>query len=323
MYRMSTTPARNSVSMNGMLLSYDIRDGKSKKTGAPYRMGSAVLRVNQFYGGKEELSEIPVKSLAMKFKKDGSDNKFFENLGDYAVDLKPATRYGTDEASHVSITGRNGNGALSENMFASERNPETVYSTFNIDFKFLNEPRINATGSTADCATFDVEIFILAKDRELNSAGEETGRLKIRGGIVQWGEKIDCFDFYVENPTAIEYIDRNYNINDTASFVGRIRYTSETVVYKSENTWGETLPTTSTRKKHELIITGPSAGHEDGPNEEADSYDPEDIRTMIADRNARKEDAKNEARKRAKKGNGGAAPAGAAVTAKPKFGWED
>ena len=76
MYRMSNVPARNAVSINGMLLSYDIRDGKSKKNGSPYRMANAVLRVNQFYSGKEELSEIPVKSLAMKFKKDGTDNKF-------------------------------------------------------------------------------------------------------------------------------------------------------------------------------------------------------------------------------------------------------
>ena len=322
MYRMSTAPARNSVSINGMLLSYDIRDGKSKKNGNQYRMANAVFRVNQFYSGKEELSEVPVKSLAMKFKKDGTDNKFYATLGDYAVNLKSAARYGTDEADKLTITGRNGNGALSENMFASERNPETVYSTFNIDFKFLNEARYNSDGNTGECATFDVEIFILDIARELNAAGEETGRLKIRGGIVQWGEKIDCFDFFVENPTAIEYIERNYNINDTASFVGRIRYTSETVVYKSENTWGETIPTTSTRKKHELIITGPSAGHEDGPNAEEDSYDPEDIRTMIADRNARKEDAKNEARKRAKNGTGSNGNAGTAA-AKPKYGCED
>ena len=43
---------------------------------------------------------------------------------------------------------------------------------------------------------------------------------------------------------------------------------------------------------------------------------------MIADRNARKEDAKNEARKRAKSGTGSNGGAGTAA-AKPKYGWED
>ena len=44
MYRMSSAPARNSVSINGMLLSYDIRDGKSKRmaTSIEWRMRCSV-----------------------------------------------------------------------------------------------------------------------------------------------------------------------------------------------------------------------------------------------------------------------------------------
>ena len=101
-------------------------------------------------------------------------------------------------------------------------------------------------------------------------------------------------DFFVENPGAVDYIERNFKVNDTAHFVGRLRYTSETVKYESENTWGESIPQTTTKKKRELIITGPGVGCESGPYDEDRSYDPEDIRVLVADRNAVKEQKKME-----------------------------
>ena len=318
MYKSIETPAINSVVINGTLLGLDMREGKSapEKGSKPYRSVNTTIRVNQFYNGKNEISEIPVGFFSMKHKKDGTDNPIFETQGKYATEYKTAQRNGIEEATQVNINGRRGNGALSENMFASPQNPETVISTWNVDATFLNEAKNMAPGNAGDCATFDVEIFILNIDREMSSEGEETGRLKIRGGIVKYGRKLDCLDFFVEDKTAIDYIERNYNVNDTAHFVGRLRYTSETVSYETSNTWGEAIPQTSTKKKHELIITGPGVGGEDGPYDEERSYDPEDIRVLVADRNALKEQKKNEARRKATK------PAASPAAAKPAFKME-
>ena len=320
MFKSIDTPALNSVVVNGALLGLDLREGKSaaSKGSKPYRSVNATVRVNQTYNKKDEVSEIPVSFIAMKHKKDGTDNPVYETLGKYATEYKTAQRNGIEEATNVNINGRRGNGTLSENMFASPQNPETVVSNWNINATFLNENRGIAPGNGADCATFDIEIFILNIERELNREGEETGRLKIRGGVVKFGRKLDCLDFYVENPSAIDYIERNFNVNDTAHFVGRLRYTSETVKYETENSWGESIPQTSTTKKRELIITGPGMGCESGPYDEERSYNPEDIRILVADRNALKEQKKMEARSKAN-----TKPAASAPAAKPAYGWEE
>lgn len=321
MFKSIETPALNSVVINGALLGLDLRDGKSSaaKGSKPYRSVNATVRVNQTYGGKNEISELPVGFIAMKFKKDGTDNSIYEIYGKYPTEYRTAQRDGIEEATNVQINGRRGNGVLAENMFASPQNPETVVSNWNISATFLNENRGIAPGNGADCATFDIEIFILNLERELNREGEETGRLKIRGGVVKYGRKLDCLDFYVENPSAIDYIERNFSVNDTAHFVGRIRFTSETVKYETENTWGEAIPQTTTQKKRELIITGPGIGCEAGPYDEERSYNPEDIRVLVADRNALKEQKKMEARAKAAK----PAATTASAASKPVYGWEE
>lgn len=319
MYKSIETPALNSVVVSGALLGLEVRDGKSaaSKGSKPYRSIKSTIRVNQTFGGKTEISEIPVDFIAMKHKKDGTDNTIYETYGKYGTEYRTAQRDGIENATMVNINGRRGNGVLGENMFATAQNPETVVSTWNIGATFLNELRGAAPGNDAECATFDIEIFILNLDREVNSTGEETGRLKIRGGVVKYGRKLDCLDFYVENPSAIDYIERNFSVNDTAHFVGRLRYTSETVKYETENTWGEAIPQTTTKKKRELIITGPGIGCENGPYDEEHSYNPEDIRVLVADRNALKEQKKMEARAKASK------PKAAAPAAKPAYGWEE
>ena len=64
MFRSIDTPAQNSVVINGSLLGFELRDGKTSaaKGAKPYRGANATIRVNQYYNGKEEISEIPVSS---------------------------------------------------------------------------------------------------------------------------------------------------------------------------------------------------------------------------------------------------------------------
>jgi hypothetical protein len=317
MYKSIDIPAQNSVVVSGTLLSLDSREGKAKKTGKPYRSLNTVVRVNQFYNGKEETSEIPLDFIAMKFKKDGTNNSMFDTYGEYVSKYQTAERHGLEAATHVQVNGRRGNGVLTENMFIDSRNEENVISTWRIGSSFLNEVYASSVANKSDCATFDVEIFIMNIDRELSNMGEETGRLKIRGGIVQYGRKLDIFDFFVENPEAVDYIERNYSINDTAHFVGRIRYTSETVISQTQNSWGESIPKTTTSKKHELIITGPGAGAADGPLDEERSYSPDEIRVLVADRNTRKEQIKIENKNKA------AVKTAAESVAPAKYGWEE
>lgn len=307
MFKSTSAIATNNITVVGTLIDVTMREGTAKSSGTPYRSGSATIRVNQTYGGKAETSDIPLNFIAMKFKKDGTINPAYEDLGKFSSVYKSAKNFPIIEATRLRVSGKSG--TLAENMFATQQDPEKVISTWRLNANFFNEARSEA----ADCATFNADIFIMQIEREMTSEGEETGRLKIRGAIVQYGQKLDVLNFIVEDPTAVDYIERNYNVNDTVNVVGRIRYTSETVELQSESTWGEAIPQTSTKKKHELIITRGS----DEAFDEEQAYNPDDIRVLNEDRNNRKEQVKIDAKNRASK------PASSKpATAATEYGWE-
>ena len=118
----------------------------------------------------------------MKFKKDGTTNPAYESVGQLTSQFKSIQNYGYDEASRIRVNGKSGN--ISENMFVG-RDGEQVVSSWRINSSFFNEVRGGEAPGNADCATFNIDIFIMAIARELTAEGEETGRLKIRGGVVQ------------------------------------------------------------------------------------------------------------------------------------------
>lgn len=312
MSKLTSNPSNNSVTITGKLNDVVVREGTSKVGGKPYRAGTATIRVDQTYGGKNEVSEVPVQFIAMKFKKDGTSNPAYESLGQLTTQFKSIQNYGFDQASRIRVNGRSGN--ISENMFVG-RDAEQVVSSWRINASFFNAVGSDSMPANADCATFNMDIFIMSITREMTPEGEETGRLKIRGGVVQWGNKLDQLDFFVEDPTAVEYIERTWSMNDTVNVVGRIRYTSQTVAksYHSENSWGEAIPETTTQVKRELIITHGS----DEPFDEDLAYAPEDIQVLNADRNNRKEQLKIEARSKATQ------KASKPIVETSNYGWEE
>lgn len=286
-----STPAHNSVSISGTLVDVTMRDGISKTTQKPYRGGTATIRVNQHYGangGVDEVSDIPVDFIAMKFKKDGSLNAAYTQLGAFTDGtFRSIQDVGLERASRIRVDGRFG--TLSENMYVG-RDGSTVNSAVRINTSFFSRE-----GGTTDSATFTIEIYIMGMNREINTSGEETGRLHIRGAVVQWGQRMDVLDFYVENPGVIDFYERNYNVNDTVKVVGRIRWTSMVEEKPAENSWGEYVPQTTTRTKRELILVN----GDDNPYEEELTYATSDIQSLNADRTSRREQLKIDARNRA------------------------
>lgn len=293
MSRNINSAGQNTFTITGLVSEINFREGMNKNN-KPYRSGTVIVRVDQTYGGKSEISEIPVSMFANKFKKDGTANKCYEQMAQIQNNYRSIAQAGLDGATRITFTGITSK--IQENMFVSPSNPEAVLSSWRLNTMFANPAR-----GAGDCATFCMEIFIMKMERELNIEGEETGRLKLIGMYVGnrgagSNAEGNVFTFYVEEPGTIDYIERNWNENDTVQVVGRIRYCSEEVQYHSENSWGEDIPQTSTRNKHELIITKGS----DFPMEDDMAYDPDDIKALYADRSARREqlvvDAKNKAK---------------------------
>lgn len=293
-----TEQALNRVNIIGKLLDATFWDGKMKD-GRNYIRASITVRVNQTFNGREETSEIPVTLFAGQYTSQGKMNPNYEQIQQLR-NLKTAQKNGLSEADIVRISGAN----IEENNYVSRSG--SLVSGWQIRSAFVG------TGGQGDAATFTTDIFILDMHPETDREGDSTGRLIIKGGIVGYQSTLNVVEFVVENPDTVDYIERNWNVQDTLNARGRIRVTS-VETERATSGWGEDIPQTTTKFVRELIIT---TGDDQGRDEEF-AYDPSDIKKLFNERKARIEQMQIDARNKpaAKK----AADAAPTTT---KYSWE-
>lgn len=292
--------AANKLNLQGKLL--DVALGNGKLTdGRPYERAAVTIRVTQTYGGKEETSEIPIGMFATEFTSTGKPNPAWASIQSLK-EMKTVQKVGIDRADSVRITGA----SLQENNFVSRSGQ--LINGWQIRGSFINE------SNAADAATFTTEIFIMNMEDEVDKEGDTTGRLIIKGGVVQYNGKLDVIEFVVENPDTIDYIQRHWEINSTVTVKGRIRVTSFEVKPSGESSgWGEDVPEgPTTQFIRELVITT----GDDEPKEEEFAYDATEIKKAFNERKAYIEQLQIDARKKSSGVN-----ANAASTAK-KYDWE-
>ena len=293
--------AGNKINLAGILM--DVTPGEGKLAdGRPYKRATVTIRVTQAYGGKTETSDIQVGMFATEFTSTGKQNPAWKSLLDLQM-MKTAQNVGVDNASHVRLTGA----TLQENNFVSRQG--NLINGWQIRGSFINEAKVS------DTASFATDIFIMDMQDEVDRDGETTGRLKIKGGIVQYGGKLDVVEFIVENPDAVEYISRNWEVNGTVTVRGRIRVLTQEEEVQSSG-WGEDIPDTTTRFIRELIITK----GDDECKEEEFAYDPVEIKKAFNERKAAIEQMQINARASAPKQ--GAGSANAAEASSKKYDWE-
>ena len=289
--------ATNKVNIVGKLLDTTFREGKTS-TGQTYESCNFTVRVTQTYGGREETSEIPVSIFATQYTSQNKPHPGYKNIQEMKK-MKTVQDYGEAEATVVRMTSAN----IRENNFVS-RSGQLV-NGWQINTSFLNE------GKVSDIASFNMDIFIMDMHEEVDREGEPTGRLVIKGAVVQYGGKLDVIEFIVEGNDAVNYISRNWEENKTVNVGGRIRVTSqEEKRSASESSWGEELPETSTRMVRELIITRGS----DEPFDDDFAYDAAEIKKAFNERKARLEQMQIDAKNNTKK----SAPA----ASKSNYSWE-
>ena len=281
----------------------DVQFGDGKLSdGRPYQRATVTIRVTQAYGGKEETSDIQVGMFATEFTSTGKQNPAWKSLNDLKL-MKTAQNVGIDNASNVRLTGA----TLQENNFVSRTGQ--LINGWQIRGSFINEAKV------APVASFVTDIYIMSMTDEVDREGDTTGRLKIKGGIVQYGGKLDVVEFIVEAPDTVEYISRNWEENGTVTVKGRIRVLSQEEEVQSSG-WGEDVPETTTRFVRELIITT----GDDTCKEEDFAYDPVEIKKAFAERKAAIEQMQINARAAAPKQ--GAGSANAAEISGKKYDWE-
>lgn len=296
------TQANNKINVVGKLLDAVIVDDKLGD-GRKYKRANLTIRVTQTYGGREETSEIPVSMFAAQYTKQDKPNPGYTQIENLA-EMKTAQMVGIDNADTVRISGAN----LRENNFVSRNSGQLIHG-WQINSSFIN------AGGSADVASFVIDVYIMDMKPETDREGEETGRLIIKGGIVQYQGKLDVVDFIVENQDTADYIERNWNIDDTVEVRGRIRVTAiEDKPKATESSWGEDVPEATTRTVRELIITKGS----DEPKEEEFAYDKTDIKKAFNVRKALIEQLQIDA----KKGSTPKAAKEPAKAAAKSYDWE-
>lgn len=291
------TQAMNKINISGKLLDATFGEGVLEE-GRKYKRATITIRVTQEYGGRTETSEIPVSLFATQMTSKNKLNPAYAQIENLQT-MKTAQNVGIDDADVVRISGA----TLRENNFITRGGQ--LITGWQINSSFIN------TGAAKDVGSFTVEIFILDMHPEFNYEQEETGRLVLKGGIVQYGGKLDVVEFIVEAPDTIDYIERNWNINDTVEVRGRIRVTSvEDKPSATHSSWGEEIPEPTTRMVRELIITTGS----DEPRSEEGAYDSNDIKKAFNARKAKIEQLQIDAKKNT-------APKPAAPK-RPAYDWE-
>ena len=278
-----TIQSANQITVIGKLLECDIKEGMTKAN-KPYARATLTIRVNQAFNGKDDVSEIVVPFFACKYTNAGKSNPGYENIMLFK-NMRSAATVGIEDADTIRIGGRNG-GRIEENFYVGRTG--TLQDNWVLSGSFTSRGGKDA----GDIASWAAEIYILDIKEEYDRNDEPTGRIIVRGGLVQYGGRLDVVNFIIEDPNAADYFTRNYNVNETISACGRIRMTSKEVKNVSkDSTWGEDLfAATSTHHVNELILTGAKPAYD-----EDTSYDPVEIKKGFNARKARMEQAQLDA----------------------------
>lgn len=278
------------LSENNLKLSTYEKDGKTIE----YIGGDFKLKTSH----KDKVLEIPFYVFAKKMTNAGKINPAYTSMEKMLnTYISIASNGGENGATCLRISGA----TISMNDYVSEKSDEIV-----------SYPRIMASfvkpiaKDDIKYNHFDVEFVVASKNMEVDKEGTETGRLKIKAVLPQYGDRVDVVDFYVANAAGIDYIEQNWQNNDTVHAKGYLNFTSTTSIELVEMAFGEPQERTKTISVSELMV---ESG--DAPYEGEFAYDFDEIATAMKARKARLDELKA-----GKKSSGKATPKTPAKTSK-------
>jgi hypothetical protein len=282
----------NEVSIAGKLSELDLRHGKTGEQ-KDYIGGNIIIEV-PVEGEKDIFNLVQVNVFATSMTKAGKPNPAYVGLEDLEKNAMSVAAVGKDKANDIKVNA----GSISENSYYGQ--------TGNL----INGYRVNGSffttkGIAKAEASFKQEIVILSMADEVKDDAP-TGRLLVKGGIVQYGDKLDVLNYVVESPQGVAFAQTNWNEGNTVLVAGTVRQMpiedKKTVV--SEGGFG-VLEESKTKTVRELVISFGT------PAKDADeAYSEEEVSAGLVARKARLEADKEKQDAKAK--TSGTATAGAA-----------
>lgn len=278
--------AHNEVAVEGLLQEVRLEE---RKTGDG----------REFIGGEIdiEVSEGSIHTFrvfSMKLKKDGSENGIFKGLLTVKDEYLSTAKVGKESADKVRVTA----GQLGINDYVGGDGQVKSYPQLSTNF--IN--RVQANDEFSPKAEFEVELVIQSIIEETDKEGEETGRIKLKGFVPQFGGGIAPLEFVAEGEGA-EYIKDTYEKGQTVKIYGDIVNKVEITKIHEEVGFGKPKEKVKRNFVREYLITG---GLEPYDEENVNTYDVKAIGKALTEREVHLEGLIKKAEEKAKGGSKGA-----------------
>ena len=225
----------------------------------------------------------------------GTDNKCYAGLLTVMNEYKTIAEVGEAEADKVKVSG-------DLNLYTSAQTGANI-----VGFKSNFFNRVKPNEDFEQKAEFSVEVFISSIMPELNTEGDETGRVLVKGWVPTYNG-IEPITLVAADEVGAA-VESTFEPGQTVEFMGDIVNNRIETVTEIPMAIGKPKKKVKVDFKNELIITGASTAYEEGETPEK-PYEADVIKAAIQERTNKLEEAKAKAQS-GQKPAGAAKPSGA------------
>lgn len=218
----------------------------------------------------------------------GTDNKTYAGIQTVMNEYKSIAQVGEEEADRVRVSGD-----LNIYTGAMDRVTRIGYKS-----NFFN--RLKNPDEMEQKAEFVAEVFISSITPEVNTDGEDTGRINVKGWTVTFAG-VEPITLVAEGEIA-SAVDSTFEPGQTVEFYGDIINNRIEKITEIPVAIGKPRTKVETSYKNELIITGASEAYEEGVTPEK-PYEADVIKAAMQERENRLEEAKAKAQSGQKAAN--------------------
>ena len=170
--------AVNKIAITGVIKEHKLKEQKGEK--GKYINGSLVIKAGEF-------KEIEVKVFVDELTKEKKVKKTFSTLRDIIDKKLPTMVDDKENPTAISIYGnKDFVPKLKEERYANQTKTDTI-TKLSCELGFGSIKVLDSITEEDFKATFDIEMFVVAVEDELNKEEEETGRVKIKGYVPTYG----------------------------------------------------------------------------------------------------------------------------------------
>lgn len=210
----------------------------------------------------------------------GTDNKCYAGLLTVMNEYKTIAEVGEADADKVKVSG-------DLNLYTSTQSGANI-----VGFKSNFFNRIKPNEEFEQKAEFSVEVFISSIIPEVNTDGDETGRILVKGWVPTYNG-IEPITLYAADDVA-SAVESMFEPGQTVEFNGDIINNKIETVTEIPMAIGKPKKKVKVEYKNELLITGASTAYEEGETPEK-PYEADVIKAAIQERTNKLEEAKAKA----------------------------